>query len=269
MWQARDAALPLLSPGPGLGAPGGQTADGPAPPSPPPQPQTCPSLPVTLACGWAGQWAPRLSDSWAGSDVPAAPQGLLSTSQSYPSHKCILLRNQQSNLWSRNEEAPDTSTQHRLPPVTRPFSQVPPEMGLGAPSSLFSSMHLHTHNTHTHTTHTYTLHTCHTYYTQHTRYAHHTYTTHPEFVYFINSTRPPIHFISQHVSVFLVRMSCNLVNQSSMEYAGWIASDGEPRLMPDHLESHLTIILPPGSCGASSLCVSQLLHPYNGDKKST
>ena len=106
--------------------------------------------------------------------------------KSYLSHKCILLRNQQSNLWSRNEEAPDTSTQHRLPPVTRPFSQVPPETGLGAPSSLFSSMHLHTHNTHTHTTDTYTLHTCRTYYTQHTRYTHHTYTTHPEFVYFIN-----------------------------------------------------------------------------------
>ena len=144
-------------------------------------------------------------------------------------------------------------------------------MGLGVPSSLFSSMHLLMHNTPMQTTHKHTLHTYHTYYTQHNTHAMHTTHTHthPRFVYFINGVHGHPFISSYSVSPCSLE-GCPVIWLINPPWnAGWIASDVEHRLMPDHLESDHTTILPPGSCGASSLCVSLVLHPYNGGNKST
>ena len=249
--------------------PRGADSRQPTSPSPPPQPRRRPSLPAAPVSQQAGQQSPS-QPLMGRSDIPATPQCLLSTSQSYPSHKYILLQNQQlKDLWSRNEKSPYTSTPHHLPPVACPFTDATSETGLGVPSSLFSSMHLLMHNTPMQTTHKHTLHTYHTYYTQHNTYATHTHThTSTVCVFHKWSTRPP--FISSYSMSPCSLEGCPVIWLINPPWdAGWIASDVEHRLMPDHLESDHTTILPPGSCGASPLCVSLVLHPYNGGNKST
>lgn len=105
-------------------------------------------------------------------------------------------------------------------PQSRVPSQVPPlRRGWGLlPACPHPCIYTHTPHTRTPHIHTHFIHTTHTIHnTTHmlcTPHVHHAPTV---CVFHKWSTRPPIYFILQHVSVLLVMMSCNLVNQSSVE----------------------------------------------------
>lgn len=191
-------------PRPRAGGPRGADSRRPtAPPSPPPQPQTC-SLPARrpgLRASWPmGPTSQRLVGRVR---RLSAPQGLLSASQSYPRGRCVLLRNQQSKTCGVGMKRLPTPA----PRTTGPQSQVPPlRRGWGLLPAC-SHPCIYTHTSHI-------PHILYTTRTLRTAHVHHTPTA---CVFHKWSTRPPTHSILQRISVILARVSCNLVNQPSVE----------------------------------------------------